>query len=64
VVLTAPDTELAAWREAIRLGSTRMEREQQLSVLDELIRLRRAIRRLEQQLLVATQTSLFPEKGT
>jgi len=62
-VLTAPDTELAAWREAIRLGAARMEREQQLSVLDELIRLRRSIRRLEHQLLVATQISLFPEKG-
>lgn len=59
-MLTAPDTELAEWRDRIRQGSERPTREQQLSVIDEVIRLRRAIRRLEKQLLAATQNEPFP----
>jgi hypothetical protein len=62
-MLTAPDTELAEWRERIRCGNERMVREQQLSLIDEVVRLRRAIRRVEKQLLVATQMSLFQEEG-
>lgn len=63
-MLTAPDLELTEWRERIRLGADCMVREQQLSVLDEVVRLRRAVRRLEKQLLVATQRDLFQDGQT
>ncbi len=60
-MLTAPDTELAEWRERVRVGRERLTREQQLSVIDEMLRLRRALRRVEKQLLAATQMNLFPD---
>lgn len=52
------DVDMVAWRNDIRRGIVKMEDKEAVAMLNEILRLRATVRRMEAKVLRATQTVL------
>ena len=60
--LTLSSKDLKEWADKLKKGTTKpMTREEGAALVMEIVRLRKTVKRMEEQVLAATQVPMFPD---